>query len=68
MQFVGYLCGQIPSNILMTRVRPSIYMPIVIMIWGAISTATAGVKNYSGILAVRILLGLAESPFFAGAL
>jgi hypothetical protein len=24
--FVGYLCGQIPSNMILSRVRPSIYM------------------------------------------
>jgi len=43
-------------------------MPIVIFIWGGLSICTAGVHNYAGILAVRILLGLAESPFFSGAL
>lgn len=24
--FVGYLCGQIPSNMIISKVRPSIYM------------------------------------------
>jgi hypothetical protein len=64
---VGYLVGQIPSNILLTRVRPSIYIPIAIVIWGGISTACAGTRGYGGLMAVRILLGFAESPFFAAA-
>ena len=66
-QFVGYLGGQIPSNILMTRIRPSIYLPIVIFIWGGLSICTTGVHIYAGVLAFRILLGLAESSFFSGA-
>ncbi|KAL1873601.1 hypothetical protein VTK73DRAFT_843 [Phialemonium thermophilum] len=68
VMFVGYLLGQIPSNIVLTRVRPSRYMPAAIVIWGGISLSTAAVHNVGGLLAVRILLGFAESPFFCGAL
>lgn len=67
-QFVGYLVGQIPSNIILTRVRPSRYIPAAIFVWGAISTCTAAVHNFTGIMLVRVLLGFAESPFFSGAL
>lgn len=67
-QFVGYLVGQIPSNIILTRVRPSRYIPAAIFVWGAISTCTAAVHNFPGIMLVRVLLGFAESPFFSGAL
>jgi MFS family permease len=67
-QFVGYLVGQIPSNIILTRVRPSRYIPAAIFVWGAISTCTAAVENFTGIMLVRVLLGFAESPFFSGAL
>jgi MFS family permease len=66
--FVGYLLGQLPSNIILTRVKPSVYMPIVILVWGSISLCTAAAQNFSGIFAIRFFLGFAESPFFAGAL
>ncbi|KAK4496249.1 hypothetical protein PRZ48_012229 [Zasmidium cellare] len=68
VMFAGYLGGQIPSNIALTRLRPSYYLPAVIFIWGGISLCFASLKNYSGILAARIFLGIAESPFFPGAL
>ncbi|KAF1846059.1 putative pantothenate transporter [Cucurbitaria berberidis CBS 394.84] len=68
IMFVGYLLGQIPSNIILTRVKPSRYIPCAIFLWGGISLATAGVKNFTGLMVIRILLGLAESPFFPGAL
>jgi MFS family permease len=67
-QFVGYLVGQVPSNIMLTRVRPSRYIPVAIFIWGGISLCTAAVQNVAGIMVVRVLLGFAESPFFPAAL
>jgi MFS family permease len=66
--FVGYLLGQVPSNIILTRVRPSIYLPWAMLIWGGISLCTAATHNFTGIILVRFFLGFAESPFFAGAL
>ncbi|KAL4983045.1 MFS general substrate transporter [Aspergillus falconensis] len=68
IMFVGYLLGQIPSNILLTRLRPSRYLPTAIFIWGGISLCTAATKDFSGIMCVRVFLGFAESPFFPGAL
>ncbi|KAK5789705.1 hypothetical protein VI817_008828 [Penicillium citrinum] len=66
--FVGYLLGQIPSNIVLTRVKPSRYIPVAIFVWGGISMCAAATKNFVGIMVVRVLLGFAESPFFPGAL
>ncbi|SPO06283.1 related to putative tartrate transporter [Cephalotrichum gorgonifer] len=66
--FVGYLLMQVPSNMFLTRTRPSIYMSVCMIIWASISAATAGVKNYSGLVACRFFLGFAEAPFYPGAL
>lgn len=67
-QFVGYLLGQVPSNIILTRVKPFRYIPIAIFVWGGISICTAATKNFASLIVVRVLLGFAESPFFPGAL
>ena len=48
--------------------RPSIYLSVVMTIWGAISTATGAVQSFGGLVAVRVLLGVVESAFFPGAL
>lgn len=66
--FVGYLLMQLPSNLLITRLRPSIYLGVVMTVWGTISAATAGVHSYAGLVVVRFFLGFAEAPFFAGAI
>ncbi|RFU26355.1 hypothetical protein B7463_g9985, partial [Scytalidium lignicola] len=66
--FVGYLLMQLPSNLLLTRVRPSVYLGTVMMCWGAVSAAQAASKTFSGLLACRFILGVVEAPFFPGAI
>lgn len=57
---------QIPSNMIITRVRPSLYIPLWVCVWSCISAATAGCHNFSGLIAVRFFLGISEAPFFPG--
>lgn len=67
--FVGYLPFQIPSNLIITKIsRPGLYICCAVVIWGSISAATATVKNYGQLLAVRAILGVAEAVFFPGAI
>jgi MFS family permease len=65
--FVGYLLMQLPSNLLFTRVRPALFLPTVMIIWGTISGCQAATQNFGGLLATRFLLGFAEAPYFPGA-
>lgn len=58
---------QLPSNMLLTRVRPSVFLPICICAWSCVSAATAAVHNFGGLVAVRFFLGICEAPFFPGA-
>ncbi|KAF2625129.1 MFS general substrate transporter [Macroventuria anomochaeta] len=67
--FVGYLPFQIPSNLIITKIsRPGLYICVAVVIWGTISAATAAVKTYGQLLAVRAILGAAEAVFFPGAI
>jgi MFS family permease len=36
------------------------------MVWSCVSAATAGVKSFSGLIAVQFFLGFVEAPFFPG--
>lgn len=66
--FAGYLALQIPSNLILTRVRPSIYLPVCMALWGVVSASTAAVKDFKGLVVCRFFLGFLEAPFFPGAL
>ncbi|KAK2745899.1 hypothetical protein FQN57_003512 [Myotisia sp. PD_48] len=65
--FVGYVLTQIPSNMLITRIPPSIYMSSWMVVWSAVSACTALVQSYSGMVVCRFLLGITEAPFYPGA-
>jgi MFS family permease len=66
--FVGYLLMQLPSNMLLTRVRPSIYLASSCCLWGAVSTCNAAAKNFTQLVVIRFFLGFVEAPFFPGAI
>ena len=54
---VGYMLAQVPSNMLLTRVRPSMYIPATAIVWSAVSAATAGATNSSTLITIRFFLG-----------
>lgn len=60
--FVGYILGQIPSNMLLTRLRPSLYMSSAMALWAIVSSLTAASQNYIGLLMTRFFLGITEAP------
>jgi MFS family permease len=64
---VGYMLAQLPSNMLITRVRPSIYLPCAAFIWSAISAMTVLCTSAGGLWAVQFVLGIVEAPLFPGA-
>lgn len=66
--FVGYILGQVPSNMLLTRVRPSYYMAGCMALWAVVSTLTACAKDFKGLLLTRFFLGVTEAPYYPGAL
>ncbi|KAH6892540.1 major facilitator superfamily transporter [Thelonectria olida] len=63
---VGYVIGEIPSNILLTRIRPSIWIPACEVTWSVLTILMAKATNVQQIYALRFLIGLAESTFYPG--
>ncbi|KAL8359044.1 hypothetical protein RB601_008107 [Gaeumannomyces tritici] len=66
--FIGYLLMQIPSNMFITRVRPSIYLSSCMLGWACLSGTTAAVRDARGLATCRFFLGFVEAPFYPGAL
>ena len=65
--FVGYLLMQLPSNLLITRVRPSLYLSSAMALWGGVSACNAATRKFTDLVVVRFFLGFVEAPFFPGA-
>ncbi|KAK1484228.1 hypothetical protein CCUS01_03940 [Colletotrichum cuscutae] len=66
--FVGYILTQVPTNMILNKMRPSIFLPVVMCCWAVASASTGAVQNYKGAVVLRFLLGFVEAPFFPGAL
>ncbi|KAL5113361.1 hypothetical protein ACEQ8H_008765 [Pleosporales sp. CAS-2024a] len=67
--YVGYILMQVPSNMIINRIpRPSIYIGLVMLIWGMISTLSGNTKNFAGMVAIRFFIGFVEAAFLPGAL
>jgi len=64
--FVGYLLMEIPSNLILHRVGARIWLTRIMVTWGLISACTAFVQNGWQLIAIRMLLGVAEAGLFPG--
>ncbi|TGO30651.1 hypothetical protein BPAE_0004g01090 [Botrytis paeoniae] len=66
--YVGICIGDIPANLMIQKVGADIWLPCQLLAWGLVATFQAFIKNKSGFLATRFLLGLCESGFIPGTL
>nr|XP_018264181.1 uncharacterized protein I303_04063 [Kwoniella dejecticola CBS 10117]OBR86339.1 hypothetical protein I303_04063 [Kwoniella dejecticola CBS 10117] len=64
--FVGYLLNEIPCNLILSRSKPRIFLPTVMVLWGAMSIGAKGVTSLGGMIAFRFFLGIVEAGFFPG--
>lgn len=56
----------IPSQIIMTYVRPSWWLPSLEIVWGIITGLFAITKNAQQVYVLRAFLGLCESAAYPG--
>ncbi|KAH0334546.1 MFS general substrate transporter, partial [Aureobasidium melanogenum] len=66
--FVGYILTQVPTNMILDKVKPSVFLPVIMCCWGAVSACSGAVQNYQGMICLRFCLGFVEAPFFPGSL
>lgn len=63
---IGYVVGQIPSNLILTRVRPSTWIPSLELAWTLFTFGPARASTAKKIYILRFFVGLAESGFYPG--
>ncbi|KAJ7638167.1 MFS general substrate transporter [Roridomyces roridus] len=65
--FVSYCVFEVPSNMAIKKVRPNLWLALIMFIWGIIMLSMAFVKNYRGLVVARFFLGVAEAGLLPGA-
>ncbi|KZM27327.1 uncharacterized protein EKO05_0009427 [Ascochyta rabiei] len=64
--FVTYILSEVPSNLVLKKLRPSRWIAFITTAWGIIATLTGVVQSYGGLIACRLLLGAVEGGLFPG--
>ncbi|KAK2069938.1 hypothetical protein P8C59_004478 [Phyllachora maydis] len=64
---VGYVIGQIPSNLSLHFVKPRYFFPSMMLLWASLTVVTAAAHAPGPIMAIRFFQGIAESSTFVGA-
>ncbi|KAI0394160.1 major facilitator superfamily domain-containing protein [Xylariaceae sp. FL0594] len=64
--YATYIFGEIPSNLILKKVTPSIWLPCLAFIWGVVALSTGFIKSYAHFIVVRAILGLCEGGLLPG--
>lgn len=64
--FLSYCLFEVPANLVLARLGARRWLAILMVVWGIVSMGTAFVQTTGAYIAVRFLLGIAESGFYPG--
>lgn len=68
MFFIPYILLEVPSNMLLKRMRPSIFLPSIMILWGAITVCQGVTESFAGLVVCRVIIGALEAGFLPGCL
>ncbi|KLO05691.1 MFS general substrate transporter [Schizopora paradoxa] len=63
--FLAYFIFEIPSNLALKHFG-SVWLALMVVIFGIATICTAFVQNYGGLIATRVILGIAEGGMLPG--
>lgn len=58
--------SEIPSNLVLKKISPKIWLPALTVMWGIVTMCLGFVRNYAGFLVVRAVLGITEGGLLPG--
>ena len=64
--FVGYFLGEVPSNLIMSKIGARIWFARIMITWGIFAIAMGFITGDVSFFLIRFLLGVAEAGFFPG--
>lgn len=64
--FFTYAAFEVPSNLLLKKLRPSRWLPLIMVCWGVVMTLMGLVQSFQGLVVARLFLGVTEAGLFPG--
>jgi len=65
--FIAYNLCEVPANIMLKKLKPSIWLSLITVLFGVCMVGMGCIETYGGLLAMRVLLGVFEAGLFPGA-
>ncbi|KJK94975.1 hypothetical protein H633G_01123 [Metarhizium anisopliae BRIP 53284] len=59
--YASYILLEIPSNMIVKKVRPSLYMSTLMFSWGVVNMCMGFVHSYQALVGLRFMLGVFEA-------
>jgi hypothetical protein len=66
--FITYVALQPPATVVLRKLGPRVFLPVIVVIWGTVMIGFGFVKEWHTLLPLRLLLGIFEAGFFPGKL
>ena len=66
--FIGYLILEVPSNLALNKFGARKWLARIMVSWGIVALLFTWMQNFEQLVAIRVLLGIAEAGFFPGAI
>lgn len=63
---IGYILGNIPSQLILTKVSASIWLPTLELAWGFVVMGMAGARDTNTMYTLRFVSGLFEASAYPG--
>ncbi|KAH9910536.1 MFS general substrate transporter [Fomitopsis serialis] len=64
--YIGYCLLEMPANVLQRRIGANRFFFMSLTWWGLSSLSFVYAKSYTGLLILRVLLGIGEAGYYAG--
>ena len=64
--FILYILLEVPCNIILKKMRPSIFISSIMLGWGVITIIQGVTPSFGGLVACRVVIGAFEAGFFPG--
>ncbi|KAF5011822.1 hypothetical protein FDECE_2112 [Fusarium decemcellulare] len=62
--FILYILLEVPCNILLKNMRPSLFLSAIMTGWGIITICQGLTRSFAGLVACRVIIGGLEAGFF----